>query len=898
MTRNSCLVVGALAILSALGGRAVAADDILLADGDLTDAYKPRTYAGRGVVHDPSVFIDTISKPAFRTQPRYYIYGSHLATAYTDATSNYAAWTTFGGGETTQSSLFSRYVGGNAIETNNWEQAYSLNRTRQVRDYRGEEKSLVFDAEAWHKAGSTTTVRGNQWAPDVIYNKTLGRWFMYMSLNGDNWASAICAFSSDSPEGRWVYEGPVVMSGFNGANASCPFAKSDVALATGETTLPARYNVGSKWGTYWPNCIDPCVFYDAEDRLWMSYGSWSGGIFMLRLDPSTGLRDYTHTFPYEVSGRETTLSATTAADANCTSDPYFGRKVAGGYYVSGEASYIEKIGDYYFLFMSYGGLTSDGGYQMRLFRSESPTGPYRDPYGTSAIFTSYRLNFGATATDARGMLLMGGYKWDLMPSGELAQGHNSAITDHKGRALLVYHTRFNDGTEGHQVRVRQMLLNDEGWLVTAPFEFSGQTVTSDSIATRASIADEEIAGNYQLMRHRYNQDTGNKAVETPINIALTADGRISGQATGSWSRTPGTDYVNLIVGGVTYRGVLLRQTVDYSNIPALCIAACSSSSGAVTIGRNTFTRQLEVWAVKADARAAIRYTLDKTLVPFADGATISTRQTLPTKGYLGTTVRWKTSDPTLLTAGGTVSATRTGPVTLTLTIAKDGYLYEKAYNLHVDASGTASVPVFFPESTTQNLTSGWWSNFSTQTYTLEAGGEMEFRFYNYSAAANNWENWCLYGAAAFANGAVTGEYFGLRCDNWDNTTGSNQGCTSDYDWPTFRSEMNGSQVNMTVSYTAAGLFTMKATITGRSGKVYNYAFTRTIDARPARMVLFFVNEKSYITRGDLTGIGSVSIDAQPATATTPAAAYDLHGRRITTPRKGLRVIGGKVVIVK
>lgn len=87
----------------------------------------------------------------------------------------------------------------------------------------------------------------------------------------------------------------------------------------------------------------------------MSYGSWSGGIFMLELDEATGLRNYDVTY----------------AESE-TSDPYFGKKIAGGHYVSGEASYIEYIGGYYFLFMTYGGLEAAGGYQMRVFRSLSP----------------------------------------------------------------------------------------------------------------------------------------------------------------------------------------------------------------------------------------------------------------------------------------------------------------------------------------------------------------------------------------------------------------------------------------------------------------------------------------------------------------------------------------------
>ena len=66
---------------------------------------------------------------------------------------------------------------------------------------------------------------------------------------------------------------------------------------------------------------------------------------MLKLDKKTGLRDYTYT--YSGTG--------SSPNANATSDAYFGLKIAGGYYVSGEGPYIQHIGNYYYLFMSYGG---------------------------------------------------------------------------------------------------------------------------------------------------------------------------------------------------------------------------------------------------------------------------------------------------------------------------------------------------------------------------------------------------------------------------------------------------------------------------------------------------------------------------------------------------------------
>ena len=107
---------------------------------------------------------------------------------------------------------------------------------------------------------------------------------------------------------------------------------------------------------------------------------------MLELDETTGLRDYNVTYP-SVGGNTDGV----------TSDPYYGTKVGGGYYVSGEGPYIEHIGKYYYMFVSYGFFNPDGGYEMRVFRSSTPTGPYKDAAGNSALYPSYLLNYGPNA---------------------------------------------------------------------------------------------------------------------------------------------------------------------------------------------------------------------------------------------------------------------------------------------------------------------------------------------------------------------------------------------------------------------------------------------------------------------------------------------------------------------
>ena len=872
-------------------------------DADLQGAYSARQYNKRVVCHDPSIVIDNITNPA---SPTYYIYGSHLGRGKTTAAENYQEWTVFKADEsnaTATNSLFCN-LSGTLV---NYADAYTTHAVTSVKDHAGKTVTFGnFDAHGWQKKGNT--VKGMQWAPDVIYNKTMKRWCMYMSLNGDNWASSIVCFTSDNVEGPWKYQGPVVFSGFlgkyahNGYAAADDWKNTDFTIATGETSLPERYNVGDKWGSFWPNCIDPCVFYDDQDNLWMSYGSWSGGIFLLRLDKNNGLRDYTYTFPYEVNGKAATSAA---ASANTTSDPYFGKKIAGGYYVSGEASYVEKIGSHYFLFMSYGGLVSTGGYQMRVFRSDNPEGPYVDCNGTSAVFNRYLMNYSATAVDNRGVLLFGGYKWDPMSGAEIAQGHNSAFTDKEGRSFVVYHSRFTNKGEGHEVRVHQLFLNDEGWIMAAPFEFDGETITNNDIATKASIADTEIAGDYQFLRHEYGQNTEAKAYETPVNIRLNADGTISGAENGKWERTAGTDYIALTIDDVVYRGVLVRQTIDYTNIPAIAIAALSSSSGSTTLGQKSYTKQQEVWAVKADAKAAIKYTANKINLPFDDGTVLEETPVLPTKGKLGTNISWKSSDESILTSDGKVKGQ--GEVTMTMIVSKDDYVYTKDYTIVVEAEAEKDAAVYFPESMEKNTSAAWWTNFSKDYYTLKKGSKAELKFYNYSNKVANWNNWCLVAANAERGAEGYGEHFVLRNDNYgwftdaggntaDNSSNVEFTLQSDYNWDTFLEDMDGSLVDMNVEFTG-NVVKMTSTITTTTKKVYNYSFSMKLTQPEDKVVLFFVNEGSYIDGSSLaTGINSPYVITKKAEGN--GKWYNLNGQQVDSSYKGIVIVNGRKFVNK
>ena len=503
-------------------------------------------------VHDPSVVWDP-------TTSTYYIFGSHRAAAKCN---NMMSWEAFTAPWATATSTNADNV-----------DAFTTPQVTKVKKG-GVEYNLNFNALAWSQRGSASyDVNGNMWAPDVIYNKKMGKWCMYLSINGDGWYSSIIMLTADNITGPYRYQSPIVMSGFRDGDS---YKSTDLEIVLGEqASLPSRYAPSDNYGNHWPNAIDPCVFYDEAGKLWMSYGSWSGGIFMLELDEETGLRDYDVTY----------------AESE-TSDPYFGKKIAGGHYVSGEASYIEYIGGYYFLFMTYGGLEAAGGYQMRVFRSLNPDGPYVDSKGSSAVYDTYQLNFGPTENDGnRGVNIFGAYsEWGFLltggineASGERAQGHNSIIAAQDGRTYLVYHTRFQNWGEGHQVRVHQVYQNEEGWLVAAPFEYTGEGVKSAGIAAAQKVATADIPGNYKLLAHRYGLDQTKMEYAVPVDIKLNADGTITGAVEGTWKIKTGTSYITIQLGA-DYKGVMVPQTLEPTDTKVPSFTALDSQTGVTIWG--------------------------------------------------------------------------------------------------------------------------------------------------------------------------------------------------------------------------------------------------------------------------------------------------------------------------
>ncbi|MFT7722426.1 MAG: glycoside hydrolase family 43 protein [Roseateles sp.] len=438
---------------------------------------------------------------------QFYVFGSHLAAARSADLMN---WTSLADGVNNANPLF-----GNKVTTE------------------------LAEALAWAQA---TTL----WAPDVV-RLADGKYRMYY-----------CACKGDSPRSAL---GIAVADKVDG-----PYANQQLLLKSGQWGLP------SEDGTVYdavkhPNVVDPAVFFDATGKLWMVYGSYSGGIFIMALDPATGL-------PLPAQG--------------------YGKHLMGGNHARIEGAYIlySPESQYYYLFVSFGGLDAAGGYNVRVARSRNPDGPFVDGAGQDMATVKAdpaKPLFDDASIAPHGMKLMGGHQFALAAGetgtalGYVSPGHNSACYDAATRQyFIVFHTRFPGRGEQHEVRVHEMHLNDEGWLVIAPLRHAPLSLASP--AQTADVGAAQAAGSYKLVDHGKDIAAAPKA---SVTVTLNADGTLAGGMSGSWQHL-GSNKLTLTSGGTSYSGVLSRQWNPNAN--AFTVSFSALSSGGVSL-----------WAIRTGA---------------------------------------------------------------------------------------------------------------------------------------------------------------------------------------------------------------------------------------------------------------------------------------------------------
>lgn len=593
-------------------------------------------------VHDPSII---------KVDDTYYVFGSHVSVAKSDDLKN---WT---------------YIANNTVGNNT---------------LLGHIKTNLAPVFEWAGNGDTTDVGAmGIWAPDVYYSDAYinddgskGAFLMYFSLSTgqdepgvEHMRSLIGLAVSKNVSGPYEYKDTIIYTGFRNQEADKGYwVNTDFNEVFPGSTPTDRYFREN--GTYnfdlYPNAIDPTIVDTHDGKVYMTYGSWNGGVWMLQLDPETGL----------VINRPSSYNDGVVVD-NDRADAYFGQKIFGGFWQTGEGPYIQyhqKTG-YYHLYMTYGTLDQAGTYNMRFFRSKDILGPYLDINGNDAYLeTNSDIN-------RRGNKILGSFDFSAFQTiAENASffsyrvpGHNSVYyDDESGLDYLVFHTRFKEKGEGHEVRVHQILFNDAGWPLIPLQRYSGETIQKDI----------DVSGHYIMV----NQWTDTSPISKPsFVVTLEKDGSVVWAHKGSWSFEG--DVLSVTLGRDTYTGFVLNQSTPLTNWEEDLTLTLLNDEGVSVLGAR-------LGQYSSDALLDLAYEN----LELGRRTGIVTNLNLPSQITGGVSVHWSSSNKDVISAKGVVTQQNgKEKVTLTATLKYAGLEKTKSFDLEtaplIESSDFNVIPI-------------------------------------------------------------------------------------------------------------------------------------------------------------------------------------------------------------
>ena len=260
-------------------------------------------------------------------------------------------------------------------------------------------RGRVFPGEpAWAKQVAPS-FNGHLWAPDISVHD--GKYYLYYSVSafGKN-TSAIGVtinrtLDPDSPDYKWEDQGIVLRS------------------------VPGR----DLW-----NAIDPNLVIGSDGVPWLSFGSFWGGLKLVKLAPGlTALAEPQEWHSIAKRERSVLVADDQAGPAEI------------------EAPFIFHKGDYYYLFVSWDKCCrgTDSTYKMVVGRATQVTGPYLDKTGRDL------------AAGGGSLLLAGNADW-------AGVGHNSTYT-FDGKDYLVFHAYENADHGLQKLKIAELTWDDAQW---------------------------------------------------------------------------------------------------------------------------------------------------------------------------------------------------------------------------------------------------------------------------------------------------------------------------------------------------------------------------------------------------------------------------------------------------
>ncbi len=256
------------------------------------------------------------------------------------------------------------------------------------------------EGPAW-ATKAAPSFNGHVWAPDIYHHD--GKYYLYYSVSGFGKNTSAIGVTVNStldpraPGYKWEDQGLVVQS------------------------VPGR----DLW-----NAIDSHVIDDEKGTPWMSFGSFWGGLKLVKLDASrTRLAEPQEWHTIARRERPAFTPDEEAAPAQI------------------EAPFIFPKNGWYYLFASWDLCCKgkDSTYKVVVGRSKSVTGPYLDRNGVDM------------ARGGGSLVIQGDGDWQAL-------GHNSAYT-FDGKDYMVLHAYETADKYRQKLKVLEMTWDGDGWPV-------------------------------------------------------------------------------------------------------------------------------------------------------------------------------------------------------------------------------------------------------------------------------------------------------------------------------------------------------------------------------------------------------------------------------------------------
>ena len=268
----------------------------------------------------------------------------------------------------------------------------------------------------------------------------------------------------------------------------------------------------------------------------------------------------------------------------------------------------------------------------------------------------------------------------------------------------------------------------------------------------------------------------------------------------------------------------------------------------------------------------------------------------------------------------------TQPIRAFLTIEGGHLIIDNTATTITDTEVPPTITIEGEQLGSTDLTDGFWSVFS-DSYTLQKNQVLELDFTNYTDKAANWDNWAVVvttdadraaPAPAPAFGPLLAEteyaeYFVFRADSycWGMFGNSNPDdaayyegyqLTNNFNWDTFKDDMNGAKVKLTVTRDGAKI-TAHADVTTVGGTEYfeQLVVDNCGDGEQAIRAFLTVDHSCIdLTKHEITNNPnpSTGISTVKATDNTATVRYNLAGQRVGADFKGVVIENSRKVMVK